>query len=195
MKNEFFDTVKKGVKYWWVGLLVGLLAVVLGIWCLFTPDATLVAMTWVFIVIFLLSGVSEIVFSVSNRHMRGWGWSLAGGIIEILFGILLVVMPKVFIAAILVYLVGFWMLFRGIWGIGEAAELNTIGVRGWGWSLAGAILTILFAFFFLLSPALFKGIFVVALISVSLLTYGAYRIFLAFRLRSIHKDIKEIEGN
>lgn len=194
MKNSMYDSVRKAVKYWWVSLITGILAIVLGIWCLTAPDGTLTAMTWLFILVFIVNGIVEIAFSISNRNvLRGWGWTLASGIVDLLFAALLIILPNVFVAAVIVYLVGFWMLFRGIWGIGESAELQTLGVRGWGWTLAGAIFTIIFAFLFLLSPALFKGIFVVALISVSLLIYGVFRIYIGFQLRSVGKDMKEVE--
>lgn len=195
MKEGLIESAKRKIKYWWVSLLVGVLAIILGVWSLLTPDLTLVAMTYVFICIFFINGISEIAFAISNRNLlRGWGWTLAGGIIEILFAILLLALPKVFLATVLVLLVGFWLLFRSIWSIGGACELQVLGVKGWGWSLAGAILSLLIAFLFLLSPAFFKGIFVVALISVGFFIYGMLRIYMAFRLRSIHKEVKEWMG-
>lgn len=196
MEGRIIKAVKNEVKYWWVSLLVGILALILGVWSLITPDTTLVAMTWVFIIIFLISGIMEIVFAVSNHKiLLGWGWLLAGGIIEILFSLLLMMLPTFFLAATLVYIVGFWMLFRSIWAIGESTELQMSGVKGWGWTLVGAILMLLFSFFFLLSPAIFKGIYVVALISVAFFIYGIFRIYLSFRFRSIYKDIKKIENS
>mgnify|MGYP002189487413 FL=1 len=84
MRNDLFYSVKQAVKYWWVSLLIGLLAIMLGIWCLTSPWSTITALSIVFSVTFFVSGVFEIIFAVSNRNtLKGWGWTLVSGIIEI----------------------------------------------------------------------------------------------------------------
>lgn len=194
MENSLFNSMKQTVKHWWVSLVNGLLAVILGIWCIATPDTTLVALTYLFIFAFLLSGVVEIVFSIANRNiLADWGWSLACGIIDIIFGVLMLLLPLPIITVMLIYLIGFWILFRSVWMIGESIELKRMHVKGWGWFLAMAILSILFSFLFIISPVI-SGVLIVAFVSVAFLTYGIFRIYLALKLRSIHKEIKEIEG-
>ena len=77
---QMIDSMKKAVKNWWVSLLVGILAIIMGVWCFMSPGASLIGMTYVFIIGFLLGGL-DICFAVLNRnYMYGWGWSLAGGI-------------------------------------------------------------------------------------------------------------------
>lgn len=187
---HIIDSMKKAVKNWWVSLLVGVLAIIMGIWCFTAPGASLVGMTYVFIVGFLLGGIMDVCFAVSNRNnMYGWGWNLAGGIFEILLGVMLLAMPTLFVTGILVYMVGFWILFRSIWGIGESCQLQILGVKGWGWLLALSILCLILSFFYLLSPGFGKGIFVVALVGSSMLLYGIFRIVMAFQLRKIGKEI------
>ncbi|MDR2950525.1 MAG: DUF308 domain-containing protein [Prevotella sp.] len=68
MKNDLFYSVKQAVKYWWVSLLLGLLAIGLGIWCLASPWATITALAIVFAISFLVSGVFEIIFAFSNKN-------------------------------------------------------------------------------------------------------------------------------
>jgi len=192
MENQLFETVKDTVKNWWVSLLVGILAIIVGVWCLCSPDATLVALTMVFIIAFLIGGILEIVYAVSNaKIVAGWGWSLASGIIDILFALLLMILPTLLITTLLIYFVGFWILFRSIWAIGEATELQRFGVRGWGWLLALAILSVLLAFVFMISP-LFGGIFIVAFVGVAFISFGIFRIYRAFLLKSLHKYIKKL---
>jgi Uncharacterized conserved protein len=187
---QIIDSMKKAVKNWWVSLLVGILAIIMGIWCFTSPGASLAGMTYVFVFGFLIGGILDICFAVSNRnHMYGWGWELAGGILEILLGIMLLVLPTPFITGILVYMVGFWILFRSIWGIGESCQLQILGIKGWGWTLALSIISLLFSFVYLLSPGFGKGIFVVALVGCSMLAYGIFRIVMAFKLRQIGKKI------
>ncbi|MDR2039922.1 MAG: DUF308 domain-containing protein [Bacteroidales bacterium] len=190
--ENLIHSVKQAVKYWWVSLLVGILALILGIWSIATPDVTLVALTYVFIFAFFISGILEIVFAISNREIHsGWGWTLASGIIDLLFGILLLALPLPLITTILIYFVGFWILFRSIWAIGDSVQLQRFGVKGWGWLLAFAILSIIFSFFFLISP-MFGGVFIVAFVSVAFISYGIFRIYLSIKLRSLHKDVEKI---
>ncbi len=165
------------------------MAVVLGIWTLATPDTTLVALTLLFIVAFFVNGIVETIFSISNRHvLHNWGWRFAGGIIDILFGLLLVALPLPVITLSLIYFVGCWMLFRSMWTIGESIELQQLNIKGWGRLLTFGIASIIFATLFLLSPLLFKGVFVVVLVSTSLLLYGIFRIYFACALRAYKKN-------
>ena len=195
MKNHFLELVKGRVKNWWISLIIGVIAIALGIWCIAAPSGTLVALSYVFIFAFLISGVAEIFFSISNRKiLNGWGWYLASGIIELLLGILLLILPLQLITVMLVYLVGFWILFRSIWIIGEAVELQQMGIKKWGWMLAIGIICLIFSFFFLISPMIFKGTFMVVFASVAFIIYGIFRIVLAFDLRSLYKEVKEIEN-
>jgi len=188
---QIVDSMKKAVKYWWVSLLVGILAIVMGVFCFTSPDISLLGLTYVFIVGFLLGGILDICFAVSNRNrLYGWGWTLAGGIFEILLGIILLTLPTPAITGIMVYMVGFWILFRSIWGISESCQLQILGVKGWGWVLALSILCLILSFIYLLSPGFGKGIFVVALAGSSMIVYGIFRIVMAFELRQIGKKHK-----
>ena len=45
----------------------------------------------IFSISMLISGIIEIIFSISNRRgISSWGWYLAGGIIDLILGIYLV---------------------------------------------------------------------------------------------------------
>jgi len=178
-------------KYWWLFLLVGILALIMGVVSLVTPDTTLVAVTVFFITMFFVTGIIDIIYAVSNRKTsNNWGWALAGGIIDIAVGVLLVCMPLPIVTTMLVYFVGFWILFRSILSIGLSCELQQQGVKGWGWLLALSILGIIFSIFYMLSPV-FNGLFVVMLVSIAFMTYGIFRIGYAFKLRSINDLIKK----
>lgn len=188
MRNELIETARRAVKNWWVSILIGVLALVVGVLCLTTPDSTLLALSMVFVVVFLLSGILEIVFALSNRDMQGWGWGLAGGILDLILGILLLTLPLPVITLVLIYFVGFWLLIRSIWGIGIASDLSRWKGSGWGWLLALAILGIIFSFLFFISPV-FGGGMIVWFASFAFLFYGIFRIYLGIRLKSFKNDI------
>ncbi len=187
---QIIDSMKKAVKNWWISLLVGILAIIMGIWCFTSPGASLIGLTYVFVVGFVLGGIMDIFFAVSNRNqLYGWGWTLAAGIFELLLGIMLFSMPVASVTLILVYFVGFWILFRSLWSIGESNQLRMLGMKGWGWALALSILCVILSFLYLLSPIFGKGLFVVTLVGLSMLVYGVFRIVLAFEFRRIGKII------
>lgn len=175
------------MKYWWISLIAGLLSLLVGIFCLITPDATLVALSMLFIAVLLVNAVMDIVLAIVNRTLlRGWGWMLTTGILELLLAILLMVMPIGSVVGVLIYVVGFWMLFRAMWALGEAYEFKRYSNTNW--LIVLALLAILFSFFFLVSPA-WNGLFVVSMVSLAFFAYGIYRITHAFALRAIEKEI------
>ena len=190
--DDFRETMKNKVKYWWVSLLIGVLSIVLGIWCLVTPDVTLVALTMIFIATFLVSGIMEISFAVSNRKIiSGWGFVLTGGILDLIFGIILIFIPTVLATTVLIFFIGFWIMFRAIWGIGIAIDMQRNHITGWGWLLALAILGVLFSVLFIISPT-FGASVMIAFASIAFIFYGIFRIYLAFTYKSLHNRLDKM---
>ena len=119
--SDLVEQMRGAVRHWWTSLVIGLLAVILGVWCFITPMSTLGALTMLFIVAFFASGIFEVVFAVANRHMHGWGWTLSGGIVDLLLGFMLAASPAPVATAVLIYFVGFWIMLRSLWAIGPDA--------------------------------------------------------------------------
>lgn len=188
MKSKILNYLERESRYWWTSLIVGILAIILSIWCLATPLVTLFTITYIFIIGLILSGIIDIISAVFNRKTSGWGWTLAGGIIDILLGLLLVTLPLPMVTSILIFLIGFWILFRSIWTIGIAVDLNKYANASF--LLVLGILSLLFAVFYLFSP-IFNGVAVVSLISIAFLFYGVFRIVLSFKLRKLNKETRE----
>lgn len=178
------EKIEKNVfKHWWVSLVVGIMGIVAGICCFATPASSLEILTDLFIAILIIGGIFNIVTAVLNAKWNFyWGWDLARGILEILLGIWMFMLPTPVITTTLVYIFGFWMLFNSILGICEACELSNIRLKGWGWLLACSILGLLCSFIFLMAPV-YGGIFVLAYIGASFILYGIFRIVLAFQIK------------
>lgn len=83
-------------------------------------------------------------------------------------------------------------MFQSIWLIGSAIELQRSGIKGWGWTLASGILGLILAFILIANPVFAAG-FIIYLFALSLFMYGATRIYHGFKLRSLHKEIENIE--
>jgi len=106
-----WQTVASAV--WWMVLLRGLLAVLFGLVALLTPGIAL--LTLVFVFGFYALCVAEIAeaFGARRRGTPAWGWTLAAGVLGVLFGIALIVQPAAGILALL-WLLGTFALVVGV---------------------------------------------------------------------------------
>ena len=94
--NELVGGLGYAVKNWWMSLLLGLLYIAVALCLLFAPVSSYVALSVIFSISILVSGILEIFFAVGNKKIiNSWGWYLAGGIIDLLIGIYLVFYPLV----------------------------------------------------------------------------------------------------
>ena len=113
MMANIFSKAVSTVKHWWLFLLTGILLIVGSIWVFLTPVESYVNLAWIFSILVLVTGISYVIFSISNRKkLEDWGWYLAGGIFEIVMGIILVSYPDLTIIMLPLF-VGFWLMFRG----------------------------------------------------------------------------------
>ncbi|MGV8944947.1 MAG: HdeD family acid-resistance protein [Lutibacter sp.] len=191
MNTKFINSVKNAIKHWYIPLLVGILFVGMSIAVFSSPASSLLTLSFFFALSFLFSGISEIVFSITNRdQLDNWGWSLAFGIITFVIGISLVSQPALSIG-VLAFYVGFLLLFRSIASISFAMDVKKYGNKNWGGLLIFGVLGAIFSFILIWNPA-FAGLTVVILVSLSFLFAGLFSIFLAFQLKKLHKSYKEM---
>jgi len=90
-----FDEIQHSVKNWWMSLILGILYIGVALCLMFAPLSSYVALSIIFSISMLVSGILEILFAISNKHVSSWGWYLAGGIIDLIIGIYLVAYPMV----------------------------------------------------------------------------------------------------
>ncbi|MFD1872860.1 HdeD family acid-resistance protein [Hymenobacter bucti] len=167
---------------WWVFVLAGLGLFGLGLWVFNSPDAAFLGMTFYFAALILFNGVANAVFALTNRsHLRGWGWLLALGIGEIVFGFYMLTQPIV-AAGTLAFFIGFWLLLRGGSTVANAFALRRLGYRRWGWSLALGLLGIVLAFLVIGNPVI-GVIGVTTWLAFALLIMGVAAFVLGLRLR------------
>lgn len=67
MKNTFIKTVKNTVKHWYISLIIGVLFVISALYIFRTPLESYVSLSILFSSLFLVSGILEVIFSLSNR--------------------------------------------------------------------------------------------------------------------------------
>lgn len=97
-----------------LGLLIGLLAVVVGIMFLTRPGAALAWITWLLAVYFLAVGIAGIILAFRLRKQPGWLWTLINGIVSLVLGVLII---------------SSWPL-SGIWAIGVLVGIHLL-FSGW----------------------------------------------------------------
>ncbi|MGW8144341.1 MAG: HdeD family acid-resistance protein [Anaerolineales bacterium] len=124
---------------WWVVLIEGIAAIILGILLLVNPGSTTVILIQVLGIYWFIVGIIDIVRIFIDSSM--WGWKLFSGIIGILAGILIIQHPlwsTLLVPAVLVWVFGFFGIIIGIIGLIQAFQ-----GAGWGAGILG-VLSILF---------------------------------------------------
>lgn len=187
------NSIKHEIKNWWWFLIVGLISLATGIIIFANPAATYIGLSLLFSLIMAGTGLSQIVFAVSERHsMKNWGWTLVSGILDFALGTFLMIFPFITMAT-LPFFVGFYLLFRGIYLIGASIELNSIGIKGWGWVLIGGIILFALAFLTLYYPAI-GALGIITYSGYAFIVSGIFSIVLALQLRAVKSDIKKFEA-
>jgi uncharacterized membrane protein HdeD (DUF308 family) len=127
---------------WWLTLIMGIAAVVIGGILLF---GSLTAQTRTYLLLvqlvgiwWLVDGITTITYLFVDR--RAWGWKLFSGIVDLLAGSWILIYP--IYAAIALPRV--FLLIIGIWGVFHGAELLFVGLRArtWGSAVLGAIVLV-----------------------------------------------------
>lgn len=115
--------------------------------------------------------------------MEGWGWTLIGGLLDIVIGVYLLAYPLLTMS-VLPFILGFWLLFKGFSAIGFAIDLKSYDESNWGVLLALGIIILLFAGMVLAVPA-FGVLNIILWTSLSFIAAGVFRVVLAFRLKRL----------
>lgn len=172
------------VKSWVLHLFSGFLLIMAGIIILANPLAGYIFISIFFSLTLLTSGLVETTFALINREgLQGWGGHLAAGIINLLIGVILVVYPLLTMALI-PFILGFWLMFRGIILLILALSLRSLNDTHWKAFFLGGILLSIFAIFIIINPAL-GAITTIGLVCGGFLIAGILNIALSFRLRHL----------
>ena len=124
--SSLIENSKRAVRYWWLLLIIGIALFVVGILIFVYPTQSYLGMSLVFGWLMLFSGILEVVLSSANKHfITGRGWMLAGGIIEIILGIILIFNVALSAATLPIFL-GFWLMLRGFSAIGLGGDMNAM---------------------------------------------------------------------
>lgn len=180
MALEFYSNT----KHWWVFLLRGLIFILLGIYMIVEPSESYLALSLIFGVIILVTGIAELAHVVSNRHSRSWKWRLLLGIIDLALGLILVYNLKLSMV-VLPLLVGIWLFLTGI----SLLTFATL-IRHPFWLILGGVLTTILSFLVMFFPN-FGAMTIVIWTAIAFLFAGISNALLAFRLKDVNTYLKQ----
>ena len=186
MRKSIFKTFNDTIKHWYIPAIVGSIFIVVGIYTFASPATSYVALSILFSLSFLFSGISEIVFSLTNRNeMDNWGWVLAFGILTTVIGGLLLSNPAVSMATLTFY-VGFLILFRSISALSFSLDLKDYGIGDWCALMALGVIGLIFSIIMIWNPA-FAGMTIVIWTGLAFITTGIFSLYMAFKLKKLNE--------
>jgi uncharacterized membrane protein HdeD (DUF308 family) len=137
--------MKNALKYWWVFLLKGILLILLSFYIFQHPVGTLVGLTLYIGIATLITGIFLIFASLSGPKEDNWGWRLAWGIMDVIFALILLSSPGIS-AAVLPFVVGFWVMVSGILIFVGSFTAKKEGDSGWGFTMVSGVLTMIIGY-------------------------------------------------
>jgi uncharacterized membrane protein HdeD (DUF308 family) len=179
------EVVEEAAGRWWLFLVSGIAWLVFALLVFQWNYTTVYAISILFGIVALFAAVNEfVVISVSTT-----GWKIVHAILGVLFviaGIWALVHPHNAFAT-LAALVGFFLLFKGIFDI-SVAILSKGYFDLWWMQLTIGIIEILLAFW-VAGSFRQKAILLVAYVGIVALSRGITELFLAFRLRGVKREL------
>lgn len=183
MKNNNVNCLFQ-TRGWWAVLLVGLLLIIGGFAYWFWPQAGYAVASQIFGWLLIATGVVQLCVSSSQRRPHGWGWWLAGGVIDVFIGFMLV-RSVILSEMVLPYFLAFIFIFWGVEAFANAARRRRPKYR---WlEVVNGVLLCLIGYFFL--EAGFLG----NLYMVSFLTAIAF-IYWGFTLAIASTEMRPVES-
>ncbi len=174
-------------KYWWIILIVGVLMVISGFAYWFWPVAGFAVASQIFGWMLVLAGIVQLCVASGPDHARGWGWWLAGGIINLFVGFMLV-RSVILSEMVFPYFLAIIFLF---WGISAIVSSVSQRARKYWWLyLINGILLMIIGFFFVEAGWYQNMLMTSFLTSLAFIYWGFSISMLSYDMRP---DTEEIE--
>ncbi len=171
------NQTRKSSTPWWLILIEGIAAIIVGILFLASPGSTLVVLVQLLGIYFLVTGILSIVAIFIDSS--AWGWKLFSGIIGILAGFIIIEYPLwstllvpttiVLVIAIFAIIIGFINLIHAFQG------------AGWGLGILG-VLSILLGIALLARPIL-SALSLPLVLGILAIVGGILAVINAFRVK------------
>ncbi|MBO5809724.1 MAG: DUF308 domain-containing protein [Bacteroidales bacterium] len=188
---DLHDRAMEPVRHWWMYLIIGVLAFVLGVFMLTNPSITYEMMTLLLGLALVVFGIIELIVGLFSRNIFvSRAAVIIGAILNIVLGILLAANPGI-AALTLPLILGMWMLYQSFMIISYAGDLKGFKVKGYGLTMFCGIVLLVLAVLILLRPITIGMMTAAIYIALSFIIYGLSEIVSAFRLKSIHNILDD----
>ncbi len=167
-------------RAWWVVLVVGILMVIAGFAYWFWPVVGYAVASQLFGWLLILAGVVQLCVASGPGRAKGWGWWIAGGMINVFIGFMLV-RSVILSEAVFPFFLAFVFIFWGIEAIVQSCY--RVGERYRWLGIVNGMLMCFIGFLFLESG------WVADMLMVSFLTSIAF-IYWGFTLAIASSDMK-----
>jgi len=175
---------------WWLVLLRGIAAVLLGILLFTNPDAILSVVIIFLGIYWVVDGIITLLASFTGREEHSnWGWGIFVGIISILAGLAVLSQPvltAIFTAQFIVSLVGIMIIISGVSSIVTGFRLRK--TSGEWMMILGGVLGLILGLLLLMNP-LFSALVFVNITAIFSIIGGFALIVMAFQVKKLKKTI------
>ncbi len=173
-------------KFWWLALLKGVILIILSFYVMRHPVSALISVAIYIGISLLVSGIFEIIAAMTLRSEKpSWGWGLVRGIIDFLFGIMLLSSP-IISASSLPFVVGFWILFYGVVAFINSFQSRKEGSSYWWVQLLFGILAVI-AGYNIANNIVLGALAITSWMGIGFLFAGIANIGIAISLRQLTK--------
>jgi len=173
-------------RYWWMFLVRGVVALLLGLMALLVPDIAFASLIIFLGAYLFIDGIFSVMAAISARKtLKDWNWYLLSGITGILIGLITFYHPFATATAV-IYMIAFWSLVAGLVEIAVAIRMARV-IKGEGWYILGGALTILFGILLITNP-IAGAITLTMLFGIYAIAIGVMLLSLSMRLRKRYKE-------
>ena len=172
-------------KKWWIPFLKGILLIILGIIAVRRPEGALVTLGLYIGCLSLFTGIMYIFNSLSHREYDRSGWFLVEGLIDMLFGVILVSNPGITLE-LLPFMLGFWIIFIGVTQISAGYALKKV-IKKNRWMLYALGVLAIISGMLLINASVLVSLAITTFLGIYFITYGIFMVFSSMRLKD--KDI------
>jgi len=174
---------------WWLILLRGVLAIIIGVIAFAAPVATMLSLVLLFSAYMLVDGVFAIVAAVrAARARERWGLLVLEGVVSIATGVLAFLWPGITVIAY-VLLIAAWAVVTGALMLAAAFRLKLD--HGRWWLVLGGIASLIYGVLLAIAP-LIGAIVLTWWFGAYALVFGVFMLILAFRLRAHREDAADV---
>ena len=171
-------------RSWWLLLLRGIAAVAFGVLTFVWPQISLLTLIMVYGIYALVDGVLALIAAIRGGGFAPRWWLALGGVVSILAAGVAFAWPGL-TALVLVYLIGFWSILRGVLEIVGAIRLRNEIANEWTLGVAGA-LSVIFGLILVFMPGA-GALGLLWLIAAWAVLFGLLLIWVAFKVRKLAK--------